>query len=511
MRKHRLTVVLAAGFLALLLAAPAWAQGFKDLEGKVAEKTLPNGLKVILLPRHEAPVISMVTYANVGGVDEQVGGTGLAHIFEHMAFKGTTSIGTNDYAKERLAIQKEDEIFNQLRAERLRRPNPDEAKIKELEEALRKAEEESAQYVVPNEFTEIVDREGGTGLNAFTAFDQTVYMYSLPSNKLELWAALESDRFSNPVLREFYKEKNVIMEERRMGESQPQGRLFNDFFPIAYQAHPYRSFVIGWMSDLQAITKAQAETWFKKNYGAKNLTCVIVGDVNPATAWPVLEKWLGKIPSGEPGAPVVTVEPPQRGEKRYSMEDPTQPFMIVGFHRPDVTSPDDAVYDAIAEILGGGRSSRIYTSLVKEKQVAMAAGCEPTVEGQKYPGIFLFYAVPNKGKTNAECEAALYEEIEKIKDAPVTAEELEGVKARKKTQFLDSIKSNMGLAMSLAFNQNLNEDWRETFKSLEKIDKVTAQDIQRVAKATFVKSNRTVAAIETVSEEKGEAKQENAQ
>jgi predicted Zn-dependent peptidase len=193
------------------------------------------------------------------------------------------------------------------------------------------------------------------------------------------------------------------------------------------------------------------------------------------------------------------------------MDDPSQPFLIVGYHRPDVMSPDDTVFEAIAEVLGGGRSSRIYKSLVKEKQFAMVAGCEPTVEGQKYPGVFLFYAVPNKGKTNEECEAALYEEIEKLKSAPVSAEELEGVKARKKTEFLDSIKSNMGLAMNLAFNQNLNGDWRETFKSLEKIDKVTAEDIQRVAKATFVKNNRTVACIHTTTDPKGDEKQEKPQ
>jgi predicted Zn-dependent peptidase len=506
MRKVRFTLLIACALVALLLAAPSRAQGFKDLEGKVVEKTLPNGLKVILLPRSGAPVISMATYANVGGVDEQVGGTGLAHIFEHMAFKGTTTIGTTDYAKEKAAIQKEDEAFLALRAERLKRPAAAPEKIKALEEALKKAEEESEQYVKSNEFSEIVDKEGASGLNAFTAFDQTVYIYSLPSNKLELWAALESDRFSHPVLREFYKEKNVIMEERRMGESNPQGRLFNDFFPVAYQAHPYRSFVIGWMSDLQAITKEQAENWFKKNYGAKNLTCVVVGDVDPATAWPILEKWLGQIPSGQRPDPVVTVEPPQRAEKRFTMEDPTQPFMIIGYHRPDVTSPDDAVYDAISDVLGGGRSSRLYVSLVKEKKLALAAGCSSTVEAQKYPGIFLFYAVPNKGKTNAECEAAIYAEIEKIQNGPVTPEELEGIKARAKAHFLDSIKSNMGLAIGLAFAQNIQGDWREEFKALDKIEKVTAEDIQRVAKATFTKLNRTVGIIETAAPAKEAAK-----
>jgi predicted Zn-dependent peptidase len=496
MRTHRTAALVAAGLVALILAAPAWAQGFKDLEKQVVEKKLPNGLTVILLPRHTAPVISMVTYANVGSVDEQVGGTGLAHIFEHMAFKGTHTIGTTDYANEQKAILKEDEAFLALRAERLK-PKPDPEKVKRLEEALKKAEDDSEKFVISNEFSEIVDREGGQGLNAFTSFDQTVYMYSLPSNKLQLWATLEADRFTNPVLREFYKEKNVIMEERRMGESQPQGRLFNDFFPVAYQAHPYRSNTIGWQSDLQAITKAQADAWFKKNYGASNLTCVIVGDVEPAAAMPMLEKTLGGIPSGQKPEPVVTVEPPQRGERRISLDDPSQPFLIIGYHRPAVTSPDDAVYDAISDVLGGGRSSWLYKSLVKEKKLAVAAGCSATVEAQKYPAIFLFYAVANKGKTNAECEAAIYEQIERLQKEPVSADELAGIKARAKSHFLDSIKSNMGLAMGLAFSQNIQGDWRDEFRALDKIDKVTAEDIQRVAKETFTKQNRTVGTIDT--------------
>ncbi len=505
MRTHRTAALVAAGLVALVLAAPAWAQGFKDLEKQVVEKKLPNGLTLILLPRHTAPVISMITYANVGSVDEQVGGTGLAHIFEHMAFKGTHVIGTTDYAKEQKAILKEDDAFLALRAERLKQ-NPDPEKLKTLEEALKNAEEESEKFVTSNEFSEIVDREGGQGLNAFTSFDQTVYMYSLPSNKLELWATLEADRFTNPVLREFYKEKNVIMEERRMGESQPQGRLFNDFFPVIYQAHPYRSNTIGWESDLKGITKAQAQNWFKTHYGASNLTCVIVGDVDPATALPVLEKTLGGIPAGQKPEPVITVEPPQRGERTISIDDPSQPFVIIGYHRPAATSPDDAVYDAISDVLGGGRSSWLYKSLVKEKQIAVAVGCNATVEAQKYPAIFLFYAVPNKGKTNAECEAAVYEQIERLKNEPVSADELAGIKARAKAKFIDSVKSNMGLAMGLAFAQNIQGDWRDEFRWLDKIDRVTAADIQRVAKETFTKQNRTVGAIETTSGQKPEQK-----
>ena len=500
-KSNRLTVLLAG---AMLFTVAAAAQGFQDLEKAVVEKTLPNGLKVLLLPRPGAPVISMVVYADVGGVNENQNATGLAHIFEHMAFKGTKIVGTNDPVKEAEAMKKVDEAFAALRAERFRRPRPDEAKLKELEAAVRKAEDEADKYVIPNEFTQITERAGAYGLNAFTAFDQTVYMYSLPSNKLELWAALESDRFTDPILRQFYKEKDVIMEEKRMGESQPTSRLIDDFFPVAYKQHMYRSFVIGNMADLQNITRAQAMEWFDKYYRAKNLTAVVVGDLDPATAMPIIEKYMGRIPSGREPEPVVTVEPPQRAEKRIIMEDPAQPFLIIGYHRPDANDPDYSVYEALSDILGGGRSSRLYKSLVKEKKLALQAGSSATVEGEKYPGIFLVYAVPNKGKTNAECEAAIYEEIENMKAEPVTADELAGVKARAKVKFIEGIDSNMGLAMNLAMADNIKGNWRELFKVLDQIDRVTADDIMRVAKKTFVKSNRTVGMIETVSEKGGD-------
>jgi predicted Zn-dependent peptidase len=505
MRDNRtLAPVLAAVVVSFLSLGVAWAQGFKDLEARVVKKTLPNGLTVILLPRPSAPVISMVSYADVGGVDEDQNATGLAHMFEHMAFKGTTTIGTKDYAKEKTAMAEEDEAFAALRAERLRRPHPDPAKVKQLEAAFKKTEEEADQFVVPNELDQIIEKAGGKGLNAFTTWDQTVYHYSLPSNKLALWATLEADRFTHPVLREFYKEKDVVMEEKRMGQSRATGRLLDDFMAVAFKASMYRSFVIGHMSDLRALTREQARAWFAEYYGAKNLTMVVVGDVDPATAMPMLERTLGQIPPGEKPGPVVTEEPPQRSEKRITMEDPAQPFLLIAYHKGDINDPDNAVYHAISDVLADGRSSRLYTALVKEKKLALATGAFTDL-GEKYPGLFVFYAVPNRGKSDAECEAAIYEEIDKLKTAPVTAEELEGVKAREKAKFLDSIDSNMGLAMGLAFAQNLQGDWREMFRNLDRIDKVSAADIERVAKATFVKSNRTVGEIVTAPAQTAQA------
>jgi len=491
--------ILALSLATLWMAASAGAAGLADLEQRVVEQTLSNGLKVLILPRPFAPVVSMVTFADVGSVDENQNATGLAHIFEHMAFKGTTTIGTTDLARELEAMAKEDEAFAALRAERMQRPRPDPERLKQLEEAFAAAVAEARQYVKPNELGEIIERAGGQGLNAGTSFDQTVYLYSLPSNELELWATLEADRFANPVLREFYTEKDVIMEERRMAMSQPVSRLIEDFLAVAFKASMYRSFVIGHMSDLQGITRDQARAWFARYYGARNLTMAIVGDVDPVSAMPMLERTLGAIPAGSKPGPVVTEEPPQRAEKRIVMEDPSQPILFMGFHRGDVNDPDYAVYEALSELLAGGRSSRLYTALVKEKRIALAAGSMSDIGQKKYPGLFLFYAVPNKGNTNAECEAAIDEEIARLQREPASAAELEGVKARSKANFLRSVDSNMGLAMQLASAENLEGDWREAFRWLDRIDKVTAADIMRVATATFTRSNRTVGLIETAT------------
>jgi predicted Zn-dependent peptidase len=496
----RKIVFLLVFLLLTSLTIFAQDEGYKSLENKVVEKTLSNGLKVIIVPRHNAPVASFVIYADVGSVNEQQNATGLAHIFEHMAFKGTDTIGTKDFKKEKEAMDKEDQAFLALRAERLKK-NPDPEKLKTLEENFKKAEEETQKWVETGEYDKILEREGAQYLNAFTGFDQTVYFYSLTSNKLELWAELEAERFTNPILHEFYKEKDVIMEEKRMGESSPMGRLFNDLFPLAYNSHMYRSYVIGNMEDLKNITRQQAMDWFKKYYCAKNLTAIIVGDVDPQTAFPILEKHLGKIPSGQKPEPPITVDPPQRAEKRMIMEDPSQPFLGIAYHRPAVTDKDDAVYTALADILGGGRSSRLYKSLVKEKKLAMEIFAMPTFEGEKYPGLFTILCMPNKGVKNEDCEKAIYEEIKKIETSGVTDDELKGVKARAKADFLKGIDSNLGLAIQLGFAENIRGNWRELFKQLDKIDAVTNDDIVRVSKDLFKRTNRVVAMIETKGEE----------
>jgi len=481
----------------LLLAAFGTAGALDQIQKSVSEFTLSNGLKVIVYEDHLSPVFSAVTYADVGSVNEHVGITGLAHIFEHMAFKGTSTIGATDYAKEKVAIEKEEAAFLALQAEKAKGILADPGKVKELDDAFKAAVEESKALVEGNAFARIVEREGCEGLNASTSFDETQYYYSFPSNKLELWAYMESERFVDPVLREFHTELDVISEERRMGiESQPTGRLFEEFLGMAYMAHPYSVFDVGHMSDIQNMTRADAQAFFKKYYVPRNMVVAVAGDVYPGQLQPLMEEYFGRLEDRPVPDRVTTVEPPQRGERRVKLKDPSQPFLIFGYHKGAFSDPDDPVFSAITDIMGTGRTSRLYKRLVRDEKLALAAAAFSGLPGNKYPGLFIFYSVPMQGKTNAENEKAVLEEIEKIKNEPVTAEELLRVKTRAKADLLRSMQNPMGVATQLAFFEKVAGGWSKLFTQLEKIDKVTADDIQRVAKAYFTESNRTVAELE---------------
>jgi len=496
---------IPVSFTALLLfvigtAAPrsAQAQDLSEFEKRMTKFTLANGLKFLVLERHEVPVVSFHTYADVGSVDEVKGITGLAHLFEHMAFKGTKTIGTKDYKAEAQTMAKMDELFEAMKMERRKGEQADKARLEQLEKQFKEAEQEAQKFIVHDEYEETLTRAGGEGFNAYTSEDATQYIVSLPSNKVELWTLLESDRFLNPVLREFYKEKDVVMEERRMSENNPQFRLFEEFQAIAYKAHPYGEPVIGHMSDLQALTRKKAEAFFNKHYSPSNLTIAIVGDVNPEQIKNLASEYFTSIPSGPKPEPVETVEPPQRGERRVTVEDQSQPLIAIGYHKPSINHPDNAVFDALTDIMSEGRTSRLYKSLVKDKKIAIGAAGFQGLPGNKYAGLFLFYAVPAKGHTNKECEDAIYDEIEKLKTEPVSPEELKKAKTRSRAGLIRQLDSNPELAAELTFYEVVTGDWRNLFVQLDRIDKVTAEDIQRVAKEYFTSKNRTVGVIETI-------------
>ncbi len=496
--KHFRSTHLAASGLLLALAAVANAQNLASFEKRITLKKLDNGLTLLVCERPGTPVFSFFTHVDVGAVNEVPGITGLAHMFEHMAFKGTDRIGTTDYEAEKKALAKVEEAYDAYDEARRRAVGRDEKEIAAKEKAWKAAMEEADKYVVKNEFGEIIEREGGVGLNAFTSYDETGYHYSLPSNRVELWAYLESERFLKPVFREFYKERDVVMEERRMRtDSQPVGRLIEQFLATAYMAHPYQRPVVGWMSDLQSFSATDADTFYRKHYVPANMTVTLVGDIRASEALPIVEKYFGRVPKGKTPEPLRTVEPTQIAEKEVVLVDPSQPFYIEGYHKPGTVHPDDAVYDAIEDLMSEGRTSRLYRSLVRDKKTAAFSAGFNGLPGSKYPNLFAFFAVATPGHANKEIADTIHAEIERVKREDISDAELKMIKTRAKANLIRRLNDNQGLAFQLGSTQAVYGDWRELFRQVERIEKVTKADIRRVANSTFVSTNRTVGRIET--------------
>ncbi len=482
----------------LLSLVPALAQDVASFEKRVTVKKLSNGLTVVICRRPEAPVFSFFTLVDAGSVQDPKGETGLAHMFEHMAFKGTDKIGTKDYAAEKAALDKVEAAYAAYRAESLKEVGRDAKKMEELEKAWKDAVAAANKYVISEEFSRVVESEGGVGMNASTSMDQTEYFYSFPTNRTELWAYLESERMRNPVMREFYKERDVVIEERRMRtDSSPEGRLIEQFVAEAYTAHPYHRPTVGWMSDLHNFSATDAMNFYRTYYVPSNITIAVVGDVNAEQLLPVIEKYFGRLPAAPLPPPIRTQEPVQTAERQVTLRETAQPLFLEGYHRPDYRDPDDQVYDAITDLMSNGRTSRLYRSLVRDTKIAADAEGFSGFPGIKYPSLFAFYAIPTPGHTTTELRDAIHQEIERIKTQDISDEELKMIKTRAKASLIRSLGDNEGLAEALATYQARFGDWRELFRQVDKIDKVSKADIRRVANKIFIPENRTVGVLDT--------------
>src|ERR1700680_1786289 len=319
--KFRITSIQTI-IVCFVLGSLALGQNLASFEKRTTVKKLPHGLTVIICERPEAPVFSFFTLVDAGSVQDPMGKTGLAHMFEHMAFKGTETIGTTDYAAEKVALEKVEKAYASYLRERDKTVGRDEDKLKQLEKAWKDAIAEADKYVVPNQFGKIIEQSGGQDLNASTDYDETEYHYSLPTNRLELWAYLESERFLHPVMREFYKERNVVIEEGRMRtDSNPIGRLVEQFTAGAFEAHPYHRPTIGWMADLNTFSATDAQRFFDEYYVPANMVIAVAGDIKPAQAMPILEKYFDRLPARPQPDEATTTEPPQNSERKVVLLD----------------------------------------------------------------------------------------------------------------------------------------------------------------------------------------------
>ncbi len=467
----------------------------QSLEGKVIEHTLENGLTLLLYERHQAPVLTCWTYVDAGSVDENAGETGAAHVLEHMAFKGTPTIGTTNYEQEKPLLAQLDRLWDEFVRERDKGEKADPETLTRLQEEFSRVEQEAIQYAV-REYPQVITEHGGVGLNAATSKEATQYFVNLPANKLELWMLLEADRLAHPVFREFYKERDVVMKERLSGtDASPVGTLHEQFAAAAFIAHPYGIPIDGWASDLRNLTPAHLNAFYEEYYTASNMTVVIVGDIDPQATIQLVEKYFGTLPVRPKPAGVRTIEPVQKGERRISVEWDVEPGFFIGYHRPDGKHADAPVFEVISALLSTGRTSRFYAHLVEEQQIAAEVTTSPTYGDDKYPTLFFLAGLPFTPDRLEELQAAIYGELELLKTEPVAAEELQRVVNSVRMDFMNTLTSNKGIAEKLAYYHVVRGDWRKLERWADQIKAVTPEDIMRVANTYFTEQNRTIALL----------------
>jgi predicted Zn-dependent peptidase len=488
MKKIRNLLIL---FL-IILHGIASAQNLAD---RVVEHTYPNGLKLLMIERHTSPTVAPYILFKAGAVDESDDARGIAHMLEHMLFKGTKTIGTTDYEKEKVVLAEIDKIGDALDMERAKGSKADTEKITELEESLKTQQEFAKQWVVSGEYTEIYTQHGSAGFNAGTSVDYTIYTVELPSNKLELWAMLESDRLKNAVLRQFYVEREAVKEERRMAvDTRPGGKLYEQFIAASFTAHPYGMPIIGWPSDIAMLNRKKAEEFFRIHYAPNNSVMVIVGDINIEKTIKLIEKYFGDIPSQLLPDEVTVREPAQEGERRIEVEFDAEPQIMIGFHKPTLPHFDDYVLDMISAILSDGRTSRFYKNIVEEG-IAVSVDSSDGYPGARYDNLFVVSAAPRSPNTTADVEAAIYAQLEKLKTEPVAEKEFKRILKQIDAGFIRALSSNSGMANQLAFYEGIAGDWRYILDWRKKMYEITPDDIMRVAQTYFNKGNRTVATL----------------
>ncbi len=476
----------------LVSASQLYAEGLAE---RVKEHTFPNGLKLLMVERHTSPTVAAWIRFKVGSVDERSDERGLAHLLEHMLFKGTKTLGTTDFGREKPLLDKIEAVAQQLMDEKAKRAKGDTVRIARLEKDLTDLEKEAGKYVVKEEFAQIYNRNGGANYNAYTSKDGTTYLISLPSNKLELWAAIESDRMQNAVLREFYTERSVVMEERRRSyEAEPEGKLWETFLASSFNAHPMGQPVIGWMSDIENLSRTKAEIFLKRYYAPNNAIIAIVGDIDPEKTIALVERYFGQIPPGTPVPPVAVLEPEQQGEKRIEVVGDAGAELMIGYHKPTLPHRDDLVFDVIDMILSDGRTSRLHKKLVVEKQLVTGVGAF-TAPGHRYPNLFIISGTPREPHTVKEVEEAIYAELEKLKNEPVTARELQQVLNKLEFEEARQMTSIGGLARNLTEYEAIAGSWRYLIEHRKEVTGVTPEDIQRVARKYLTRENRVVGFI----------------
>jgi predicted Zn-dependent peptidase len=455
---------------------------------KVRTYTLSNGIKVIFYRRGDAPVFAGAVVVRVGGSDEVMGQTGISHLFEHMAFKGTRTVGTKDYGAERRLLQRLEDLAAASHAGQ--KLNAEQQKEwDEIHEKLR-------ELWVSDDFTVRYEKSGAVGQNATTDKEFTKYFVNLPRSAFEFWCKMEADRLMSPVMRQFYQERDVVLEERRMrSEDDPGGKLYELLLGIAYQRHPYRAPVIGYERDIRSLTASQLEVFRRRYYVPKNIVVSLVGRVDPERDIQVVEEYFGSLPSAPEIERDIPEEGAQEGERRVQLSMAASPEVIIAYRKPNYPDPNDPPISVMAEILAGGRTSPLYTELVKRRQLAASIG-QDEGPGVVYPNLLMFEATVKAPHSTDEVINAFDAVIHRFIRQGPTEEQLDMAKRSIGMEYISHLSSNQSLALDFATSQLAFGTWRASVDWYDQMMRVSVDDVRRVAATYLVPQQRTIATIE---------------
>ncbi len=499
------TATVLLSLILLVASMPSHAALTDRLDKMVKKFTLPNGLTILIVERPVSPTVSFQISHRVGGADDPPGKTGLAHFLEHMLFKGTQTVGSRDYAKESEILDRMFSAGTALDAEKRKGTGADPETIRRYERNLEEAQRDAGAFAIKNEIHRLYTENGGVGTNAATGQDMTSYTVSLPANKIELWSRIEADRMSHPVFREFYSERNVVREERRQSvEANPERILMEAFLRAAFVVHPYGRPVIGLPEDIAFLDIDSLERFFRDRYAPNNTVIAVAGSVSAPALMSLIERYFGPIARHTaPLSAAIPEEPLQTAERHISVSLDANPQLIIGYHKPNLLHPDDAVFDVIEAILSSGRTARLDQALVERQQLVQRVNAVNGLPGNRYPNLFAILATPRKPHTVDETQKAIARELDRLKEAPVSQKELEKVKNRMRMDFLLSLKDNEDIAKIIAAGECLAGDFNFAERRLAQIEAVTPQDILRVCRQYLIETNRTVAILEPANQNNG--------
>ncbi|MCX8229330.1 MAG: pitrilysin family protein [Planctomycetota bacterium] len=457
--------------------------GFQALADEVEVRELDNGLRVIVLPFGDAPVAAFRVTVNTGGMDEELGLTGLAHFAEHMAFKGSRRIGSKDWASEKRALEECDRAWKLYEAASTHQlGNISNNEIQQLLASFESARAEADRFSDASAFDTAVSVAGGLDQNASTGADSTEYHVSLPVAQMERWFWLTREQLGDPVMREFYKERDVVMEERRMRtDSNAFGSLLEAVLQSAFVAHPYRDPVIGHMDDLEYLDRPEMLAFWKRHYTAERMVVTVVGKVEPDDVFALAEKYFGDLPRGKKSRIRRTQEPAQKGERTVRVIRPTSPMVLIAWHVPEITKRNKLLYAALGDLLWGGPSSRWYQRLVKEERISAEVDGWLGYPGRVDPTLLLMVGVPVPGHTGEEIVRIAQEEIERLAAEGPTVREMGSLRRRAKMELLQRLESAQGLAGELAQAELFDGGWETLFQSLDVVELLTADDLKKAA------------------------------